>query len=263
MRGLAVIVLMLVVALHAVPAAATKANYNASVLADNPVGYWRFEETAGLVSDSSVNAFVTGTLGDPDLTVEGAFGDPGGAAGLMTDDRFLAADDPALDLSALTLEAWVFWDGTAGHNVIMNKESSYQIAVVSGTLQAAVQTTGPASWFWFGSGAITANQWTHVALTADATDFRLYTDGSLNFTQANGAGGTVKPSAQTFNIGARPTGLYFNGSLDEVAVYDGALSASSIAAHYNAAFLVPEPGSATLLATGLCLLALRRSRPAF
>ena len=93
------------------------------------VGYWRFDEAAGPAVDSGPNGFAATTTGAPDFGFSGVFADANGAVYLDGDDHFQIADDPALDLAAGTLEAWIFWDGTPGENMILNKESSYELAV--------------------------------------------------------------------------------------------------------------------------------------
>ena len=60
------------------------------------------------------------------------------------------------------------------------------------------------------------------------------------------------------NSGAR----YFDGKLDEAAIYDTVLSDSQIAAHYLAAEVVPEPATLAVAMMGLLVLAARRRRRA-
>ena len=76
--------------------------------------------------------------------------------------------------------------------------------------------------------------WHHVAGTYDNETLRLYVDGELraNGTLKNGINNITRP----WVIGANPRWLnsgFFNGTIDEVAVYDRALSGNEIMDHYR------------------------------
>lgn len=158
------------------------------------------------------------------------------------------ADNTALDISGteLTMEAWVYYTGAGGSNMILNKESSYEFAINSGRLSMAVETAGPVgsnAWFWTdradvtstygGPTAVPVNTWTHVAGVYDGTEFRLYMDGNLVqsvSSEPSGApwaggpfNGNIVPSNNNLNIGARGstgTSSWFSGQIDEVRISD-------------------------------------------
>jgi len=81
------------------------------------------------------------------------------------------------------------------------------------------------------------NQWTHVAFTYDGANMNLYADGFLISTQP--ASGNIANDSPEFAIGGRavdPFGRTFRfpGEIDEVEVFNRALSASEIQALYAA-----------------------------
>ena len=81
------------------------------------------------------------------------------------------------------------------------------------------------------SVGIADGQWHHVAFTWDGTTRRLYLDGNPDLTDTTsvGAGGTYAA-----NIGYdQPLNEYFAGSIDDVAVYSGVLSAAQVQTHFN------------------------------
>src|SRR5262249_47651062 len=85
----------------------------------------------------------------------------------------------------------------------------------------------------FTSATINDGAWHHVVATVDpALGQFIYLDGAQS---ANHTGVyTLLTNAEPLSLGAdylRGEG-YFGGSLDDVAVYDAALSATQIAAHY-------------------------------
>jgi prepilin-type N-terminal cleavage/methylation domain-containing protein len=125
----------------------------------------------------------------------------------------------------------------------------------------SVATSGSTKGFWgqndyaeFGlSNSTTVNCWTSSGRTVSfqnpptgtwhyhtvswsASGLKLYMDGVE--VAASSPGGTITNSAYNFNIGGggiwAATGGYLNGSIDDVRVYDRALSAAEIRSLYNA-----------------------------
>ncbi len=100
-------------------------------------------------------------------------------------------------------------------------------ATISGDGSATVTAESPGS-RW------SAGTWIHVAVVYDGTDIRVYLDGAL---ASNGASnpatysGGIYNSSAAFNLGAWNAGasLWFDGLLDEMAVFDRALSADEVA----------------------------------
>lgn len=108
------------------------------------------------------------------------------------------------------------------------------------------------------------NQWIFVAATfTSATDRNVYIGEGGTLTAFSSVPGGHGTGSGTFAIGESDvfTGRYFNGAIDEVAVYNTDLTAGQVSAIYasrNTA--VPEPASATLaaLAAGAALARRRR-----
>tara|TARA_Y100001970_G_scaffold82189_1_gene104073 strand:+ start:2282 stop:3601 length:1320 start_codon:yes stop_codon:yes gene_type:complete len=92
------------------------------------------------------------------------------------------------------------------------------------------------SWHHYGSGelagstTLSANTWYHIVASYDGTTQKLYVNGSLDGSQnrsLNTGTGNVK-------IGRQPdwNGQYFYGFIDEVAIWDEALTASEVSSIY-------------------------------
>lgn len=108
-------------------------------------------------------------------------------------------------------------------------------------------------------------QWHHLAMTftgGDDDTLRLFVDGRFSAAGTRPAG-TINIS--DWNVAREYGGsdqYYYAGSLDDVRMYDRALSAGDVRELYT--LFVPEPGTLVLLACGLLVLPatvlLRRSR---
>jgi hypothetical protein len=83
-----------------------------------------------------------------------------------------------------------------------------------------------------GNAALPLNTWTHVAVTYDGTTLRVF----INGTQAGSAAvaGSIAASTGALRIGGNSVwGEYFNGLIDEVRIYNRALSAAEIQTDMN------------------------------
>ncbi|MGA2867517.1 MAG: LamG-like jellyroll fold domain-containing protein, partial [Verrucomicrobiota bacterium] len=114
-----------------------------------------------------------------------------------------------------------------------------------------IDTTGGTHWFPSAAGLLTSNAWQHVALTyVKASGLAVfYLNGSAVAQQDLG---TLAPQTATdFYLGARvagPGSALYVGQMDEVSLYNRALSASQIQAIYNAGSSGKCPLPPTLLA---------------
>ena len=87
----------------------------------------------------------------------------------------------------------------------------------------AVATFGGDVEWLSGADGEPVNAWTHVALTYDGAKLRLYVNGTQVATTA--ASGAVQSSSSPLWIGGnQPYGEYFQGLIDEVRVYNRALT---------------------------------------
>jgi hypothetical protein len=83
--------------------------------------------------------------------------------------------------------------------------------------------------FLTGSANINDNQWHHVAGVYNGSKMDLYVDGKLDASQT--ASGSLNVSATNVYIGGSPS-QSFNGLVDDVRIYNRALSADEIEALY-------------------------------
>ena len=91
------------------------------------------------------------------------------------------------------------------------------------------------------SGDLGSSSWIHLVGTYDGANWKLYRNGTLVATQAS-AVGALPVDIGDWAVGSTGNGWAdaFNGTVDEVAIYNYALSASKIKGHYNAGVAVPR-----------------------
>jgi hypothetical protein len=99
-------------------------------------------------------------------------------------------------------------------------------------------TFGTSTSFVSGPTASPVNAWTYVALTYDGTTQRLFVNGTQVATRAT-TGAIQVTNSPLWIGGNNPYGEYFNGLIDEVRVYNRALTQNEISADMNS----PVPGS--------------------
>lgn len=147
------------------------------------------------------------------------------------DDRVTVPDADSLDLTTdMTLEAWVKPRGEKPWQNVMMKEStdwmSYALYATSDTNRPSGWTDGSEA---YGSSPLPARRWSHLAATFSSGVLRLYVDGVQVATATGRA--AIGASAGPLRIGANDIWAEeaFQGLIDEVRVYDRALSPAEIA----------------------------------
>jgi len=164
-----------------------------------------------------------------------------GVAGYFNgDNAYLdCGNDPSLDITdAITIEAWVKPDTLSQDSIVVCQDvpsSSGKIAIGIYTTENKILlgvTYNPVGLFGI-SSYLTAGQWQHWVEVYDITNdtIKFYLDGKEQtlidvYERFYTNGGTLR-------IGARETERYFNGAIDEVRIYNRALSADEIKTHYQ------------------------------
>lgn len=75
------------------------------------------------------------------------------------------------------------------------------------------------------------NQWYHVACTYDGESIKVYVNKELVFSET--ITGTLSPNNSFLQIGARQNGTFFSGALDEIKIYNRALSEIEVGVLYD------------------------------
>jgi hypothetical protein len=195
--------------------------YAALVVADAPIGYWRFEEDAGPLASATVGAAGA-------IQGDGVFGQPGaiqGSRALGLDGDGDMVDIVDIELPAdFTIEGWISFC----ENDITNED-----ALVGPVPNLNFHDAKPRLWSGemdvvFAETSVEHDRWYHVAVTRAGPDVTLYVDGVAVHSD---------PFADSISIGALGYGDagWTSGQLDEIAIYDHALTPDQLAAHVAAA----------------------------
>jgi hypothetical protein len=206
------------------------------------VAAYAFREGAGSsVADASGNNN-TGTIGSGiTWTTQGRFGSAlvFNGAGFVT-----IPGSTSLNLTtAMTLEAWVYPAVTpSSWSTVLLKEQPGALVYV---LYAGSSANRPYVYFnaatdssgekgTVGSTALPLNTWSHLAGTYDGATLRLYVNGVLAASQPYT--GSIITSSGALRLGGNAVwGEYFTGRIDEVRIYNRALSQSEIQVDMNTA----------------------------
>jgi hypothetical protein len=195
-------------------------------------GYWNLDQGAGTtVIDNSGNGNIGIFGGSPVWTG----GKTGGALSFDGVDDFVdAGNDPMLSPSnAITLSAWVNLKSTSGTYMIVSKynvSAQYFLRVNSGRVRFNVNTGGVLSGPPDSTVVLAPNTWYHITATYDGSQAKVYINGVQNTAVAKT--GTMVNNGVHVNIGRQGKGMYWKGLLDEVRVYNRALTATEVQTLY-------------------------------
>jgi hypothetical protein len=203
------------------------------------VAAYSFNEGSGTgVTDVSGNGN-NGTTGNATWTTSGKYGNALTFNG--TSARVTVNDAASLRLTGgMTLEAWVYPTtvNTATRDVIYKGDDNYYLEGSSFAGHKAPAMGGTLGSPLYGPGALSANTWAHLAATYDGATMRLYVNGAQVASRAQT--GAIATSANPLQIGGDSIyGQYFAGRIDEVRIYNRALSQTEIQADMSSAIGTP------------------------
>jgi hypothetical protein len=218
---------------------AASTSYTSIVTADAPVSWWRLDESSGTTAadkaGTNPGTYTAGTkLGALSLlpsTTDAAVGFDG------LKGTVKVAPSSSLSLTApLTLEAWIkpaTLPASGSFTSIMTKPESYSLQFNGPRLEFTIIQNGVRHRLQAPAGAIVAGTAYYVVGTFDGTTQRLYVNGAQVVTVA--LSGNPSATNNGLYIGSWDgASEFFNGTIDEPAVYAKALSAEAVARHYKA-----------------------------
>mgnify|MGYP003669514198 CR=1 FL=1 len=169
------------------------------------------------------------------------------------DDYIDLGQGPEFDLNNFTMQAWVEVDATtnvgdkriisrddistpgAGGRDLVSLKSS-QGGALDGHAAFGVMVDG--NFASISSSSALTTGWHHIVGMRDGNTLRLYVDGVLVASTTTTVTQTIRPNANLVlgQVSPEYNGEFFQGKIDEAAVFGRALSAEEILASYNAQF---------------------------
>jgi hypothetical protein len=222
-----------------------KADYASTILADNPVVYYRLGESGGFVGHDAVNGlgglFFGGvTFGIPGAIVgdsDTAVAFDGSSKGHLHVFSIVGTGDFSVELwMNTTVDSLTGSQTYQGTGLVWSDIAGVSNDWIVGYLNnAASFFTGNPDDSITGTTLLNDGNWHHIVATRVLGGEKdLYVDGQL---ENNGVtNGNPLNTNPIIDIGGNTLdNRYFTGGMDEVAIYQYALTADQVLAHYKAA----------------------------
>ncbi|GIV98404.1 MAG: hypothetical protein KatS3mg057_3061 [Herpetosiphonaceae bacterium] len=210
--------------------------FNDLIINNGLVGYWKLDEGAGSNTADSSGYGNTGTLSSPSWTTvvppAVSYTNPAALDFDGSDDSVTIADESSFDLQGqITIAAWIKVDSFNKNwqAIITKGDSAWRLHRYNDRDTVAFGTSGLSNTDLESSSSINDGQWHHIAAVYDGSRKSIYIDGALDASVA--ASGSIATNDWPVLIGenAEMSGRHFDGQIDDVRIYNRALSEEEIA----------------------------------
>lgn len=207
--------------------------------------YWRLGEISGVTAFDSTGAMNGAHANGPTLGGTGAPTYANGATSFDGVDDYIGFGDvyDFAGTSSFTVEGWFnrttvgeagTWRIVAGKEPAADPRDGWAIAIAPGTQLIYFDRVSASNDDAVASTTATvAGTWYHFAVTYDGATMRMYVNGALEASTASAL--SIPNTTYPLRLGSldpAPTNR-FAGRLDEIAIYNVALSTAQVAEHYR------------------------------
>lgn len=222
-------------------------DYRGTVMADNPVAYWRFGESSGSTAYDETGNNLDGTYSAAGITlgVAGLINDPNTAVQLDggSNAQIKIPANSLLSMSGdMTIELWMKAGATQPSTYPMlvwkvagaaaNGNANYMLYLYNGYVIFR-QTIGSTNVNVQSTTVVTDDVRHHIVGVRRGDTLEIWVDGNLEAsTIVSGAPVTDDTTDLEFGYNSYNNGNQFTGVLDEAALYGVALTSARISEHY-------------------------------
>ncbi len=217
---------------------------------DAMIGHWKLDEISGTNANDETTKNHDGTLMPTGFTfdadsINGYDGTVNGALDFVGQDEYISL--PALNPNSdsMTITAWVKADNAANDwtGIVFNRTATSANGISLTGTELRYHWNG-ANWDWSSGLYVPVGEWSFVAMVVDPDEAMLYVNG-------NSATNTASHTLEAFdtetrichdNSGAGDV-RFFDGGIDEVRIYNYALTNVEIAGVYGAPIITAQPQS--------------------
>jgi hypothetical protein len=206
-----------------------------------------FDEGSGAIANDESGYGNDGTIYGAKW-VEGKFGKALKFDGV--DDYVDCGNDTSLNLTDFSIEAWIKAEGGSGSDGIISKTNAtkinYELIHVQSpahppTDDIRCQIYDGTNYHQVKTSTITQNEWYHIMCTRDSSkgssqQLTLYVNGvqdSITTYEVGNPQDIAVAEPAYIGLGVYQGNRFFNGTIDKVRIYNRALTADEIKAHYE------------------------------
>ena len=198
---------------------------------NNPTGYWRLGESHGTTAidetGTSNGIYHNGVV----LGADGANSNDTNTAAEFdgSNDYLQIGNDSSYGTPSGTIQLWFNVDNTSGRNMLVHKQgggNELKIYLDGSDLKAKIAGDEVSV------QGVSADQWNNVSFTWNGSVLSLYLNGALVSTKTSTKNLVGSDGDIFIGSDSRPND-FFDGTIDEVAIFDTALSPSDVEALYE------------------------------
>jgi len=207
-----------------------------------PIGLVAHYKLDGDLTDSSGNGHDGTLAGDPNFPVQYVVGPTGLGQAMLFDGTdghqyvSIGSWNPSAATGQLSLSLWAKWDGpsTSWQGLMGKRNGGDWVSSIMMWYFELERDVWDVRFVQPGSGInsgelLPVGQWTHLAVTFDGTTAKIHMNGAV-IDEGSFYFGDDKNAAMQFGASVDGGANPFNGALDDVRIYDVALSADEVTA---------------------------------